>query len=140
MRVVVGQHEGVDWVLPSTIKRAREAMHCSHYAGGSCPLTRYSLLLSCVALQVPEPFLEEFPHTLYAADVRHRRAVSLGRHVVCRASLGTLSEHQLVGLSTMAKGQLVALCSLQTAELHLVPYFDNKNLVRMVGFLKIKSE
>jgi hypothetical protein len=98
------------------------------------------LLLQFLLLQVPEPFLEEFPAALFAADVRHRRSVSLGRHVVCRASLGTLSEHQLAGLSAMARGQLVALCSLQTAELHLVPYFDNRNLVRMVGFLKIKSE
>lgn len=96
--------------------------------------------LCTVTLQVPEPFLEEFPATLYAADVHHRRAVSLGRHVVCRATLGALTEHQLAGLSAMARGQLVALCALQTAELHLVPYFDNKNLVRMVGFLKIKAE
>eukprot|EP00878_Enallax_costatus_P000873 GHUV01001000.1.p1 GENE.GHUV01001000.1~~GHUV01001000.1.p1 ORF type:complete len:509 (+),score=134.97 GHUV01001000.1:162-1688(+) len=93
-----------------------------------------------VTLQVPEPFLEEFPAVLYAAEVRHRRSVSLGRHVVCRATLGTVNEHQLAGLSAMARGQLVAVCMLQTAELHLVPYFDNKNLVRMVGFLKIKSE
>lgn len=91
-------------------------------------------------LQVPEPFLEEVPSALYAADIRHRRSVSLGRHVVCRATLGSVSEHQLAGLSAMARGQLVALCALQTAELHLVPYFDNKNLVRMVGFLKIKAE
>eukprot|EP00879_Flechtneria_rotunda_P000978 GHRR01001112.1.p1 GENE.GHRR01001112.1~~GHRR01001112.1.p1 ORF type:complete len:326 (+),score=133.02 GHRR01001112.1:920-1897(+) len=96
--------------------------------------------LCSVTLQVPEPFVEEFPAVLYAADIRHRRSVSLGRHVVCRASLGALSEHQLAGLAAMARSQLVALCSLQTAELHLVPYFDNKNLVRMVGFLKVKSE
>ncbi|WIA39561.1 hypothetical protein OEZ86_005648 [Tetradesmus obliquus] len=96
--------------------------------------------LCTLSLQVPEPFLEEFPAALYAADLRHRRSVSLGRHVVCRASLGTLGESQLAALSAMARGQMVALCSLQTAELHLVPYFDNRNLVRMVGFLKIKAE
>lgn len=89
---------------------------------------------------MPEPFGEEFPAALYAADVRHRRSVSLGRHVVCRAHLAPLTEHQLAGLAAMARGQLVALCALQTAELHLVPYFDNKNHVRMVGFLKIKAE
>jgi hypothetical protein len=66
--------------------------------------------------------------------------VSLGRHVVCRATLAALTEHQLAGLATMARNQLVALCSLQTSELHLVPYFDNKNIVRMVGFLKITAE
>lgn len=89
--------------------------------------------------QVPEAYLEEFPAALYAADIRHRRSVSLGRHVVCRANLAALSEHQLASLAAMARSQLVALCSLQTAELHLVPYFDNRNVVRLVGFLKIKS-
>jgi hypothetical protein len=72
---------------------------------------------------VPEAFLEEFPGALYAAELRHRKTVSLGRHVVCRASLSAL----------------VAVCMLQTAELHIVPYHDNKNHVRCVGFLKAKS-
>jgi hypothetical protein len=58
---------------------------------------------------------------------------------VCRANLQPLSEHQLASLAMMARGQLVALCMLQTAELHVVPYFDNKNHVRCVGFLKIKA-
>lgn len=95
--------------------------------------------LSTTLPQVPDAFLEEFPGALYAAEIRHRKSVSLGRHVVCRASLAQLSEHQLAGLAAMARGQLVALCMLQTAELHLVPYFDNKNHVRCVGFLKIKA-
>lgn len=90
-------------------------------------------------LQVPEAFLEEFPGALYAAELRHRKTVSLGRHVVCRASLSALSEHQLASLATMARAQLVAVCMLQTAELHIVPYHDNKNHVRCVGFLKAKS-
>lgn len=90
-------------------------------------------------LQVPQAFLEEFPGALYAAEIRHRKSVSLGRHVVCRATLQPLSEHQLSGLAAMARAQLVALCMLQTAELHMVPYFDNKNHVRCVGFLKIKA-
>jgi hypothetical protein len=72
---------------------------------------------------VPEAFLEEFPAAMYAAEIRHRKSVSLGRHVVCRANLQPLSEHQLAGLATMARQQLVALCMLQTAELHMVPYF-----------------
>jgi hypothetical protein len=77
----------------------------------------------CMRAQVPEAFLEEFPAAMYAAEIRHRKSVSLGRHVVCRANLQPLSEHQLAGLATMARQQLVALCMLQTAELHMVPYF-----------------
>jgi hypothetical protein len=90
-------------------------------------------------LQVPDAFLEEFPRALYAAEIRHRRGVSLGRHVVCRASLAPApSRHQLASLAAMAREQLVMLCSLQTGELHLVPYFDNRNSVRLVGFLRAK--
>lgn len=92
-----------------------------------------------VALQVPELYVDQFPRALYALDICHRRQVSLGRHVVCRAHLGPLNERQLAGLKAMAKSQLVAIAALQTAELHLVPYFDNKNQVRVVGFLKILS-
>jgi len=88
-------------------------------------------------LQVPELYADQFPKALYALDICHRRQVSLGRHVVCRAHLGLLNEKQLAGLKAMAKNQLVAIAALQTAELHVVPYFDNKNQVQVVGFLKI---
>jgi hypothetical protein len=92
-----------------------------------------------ITTQVPEPYSEELPPSLYAAEVRHRRSVSLGRHVVCRATLGTVREEQLAALAAMARGQLVALCRLQTAEIHVVPYFDNRNVVRVVGFLRVPA-
>eukprot|EP00877_Chromochloris_zofingiensis_P009828 jgi/Chrzof1/5099/Cz15g11120.t1 len=93
--------------------------------------------LCTVSLLVPELYSDQFPVTLYATEVVHRRQVSLGKHVVCRCSLGQLSERQLTVLEAMAKHQMVAIVHLQYCELHLVPYFDNNNHVRMVGFLKI---
>jgi hypothetical protein len=93
--------------------------------------------LCSVGLQVPELFAEQFPRSLFALEICHRRQVSLGDHVVCRASLGPLNERQLSGLTAMARNQLVLVAALQTAELHLVPYFDNKNMVRLVGFLRV---
>lgn len=93
--------------------------------------------LCSVSLQVPELFAEQFPRSLFALEICHRRQVSLGDHVVCRAALGPLNERQLSGLTAMARNQLVLVAALQTAELHMVPYFDNKNMVRLVGFLRV---
>lgn len=85
---------------------------------------------------LPEGFSEQFPAAIYASELQHRRQVSLGKHAVCRCSLGRLTARQLQGLATLAQCQLVAVVRLQHCALHLVPYFDNGRTMRMVGFLK----
>jgi hypothetical protein len=54
-----------------------------------------------------------------------------------RCSLGSLSAKQRASLTDMARSQLVAIVELQYCALHLVPYFDNSNNLKVVGFLKL---
>jgi hypothetical protein len=97
--------------------------------------------LANLAVQLPAAYSDQMPAALYATELAHRRAVPLGRHVVCRSTLlaGT-SARQLAALGAMASAQLVAVAPLQLCELVVVPYFDNRNSVRVVCFLRVFSD
>lgn len=94
--------------------------------------------LCSLAVQMPAVYHDQMPAVLYATELAHRRAVPLGRHVVCRCTLlATTTQRQLAALAAMAQAQLVAVAPLQLCELVLVPYFDSHARVRVVGFLRV---
>lgn len=97
-----------------------------------------SIELATLSLEVPAWVRDQLPGALYTTELQHRRCVSLGRHVLCRALLGQLMPRQRRGLTTLAHCQLVAVVPLQQGgALHLVPYFDNSDTLRLVGFMKL---
>lgn len=98
-------------------------------------LLNSELELCGLSAHVPKPFAREFAHTLYVSNLTQRKNVLLGRHHVCRCSIKSASENQLAKLRSLAHYELVAVVVLRRGCFILVPYFDNQDNLRVVGFL-----
>ncbi|KAI8475539.1 MAG: hypothetical protein J3K34DRAFT_404500 [Monoraphidium minutum] len=91
-----------------------------------------------LAVQLPAAYRARLPPALAAAELAPRRAVPLGRHVVCRcAPLAGGAPRQAAALSALAAAERVAVVPLEGCKLVIVPYQDGGGRTRVVAFLRL---
>ncbi|KAI8472772.1 MAG: hypothetical protein J3K34DRAFT_457653 [Monoraphidium minutum] len=95
--------------------------------------------LGSLCIQVPLAFRPHMPRDLTAVSLAPRRAVPLGRHVVCRTALAHAgpAAAAAAALAAMAAAELVAVAPLAAGEMVVVPYHDGAGALRVVCFLRV---
>ncbi len=84
---------------------------------------------------MPVEFASVLPAALHVSELVHRNHVLLGKHHVVRCELARPTQKHVQKVDLLASLQLVMVVQLDGCAITIVPYHDNNNAVRVVGFL-----